>query len=129
MVSSASAALLALDVEYIELADSVSENDGAFMERDSVSQLLRDSGAAAMSSAASIPWLRPLALLSYVHRRTSPRLLAPPILRRIDCIAKELQLPPGWCHSSRSLSQVIYRITSAASAYIWSAWCYQAYLA
>ena len=49
MVSSASAAILALDVEYIELADSVSENDGAFMERDSVSQLLRDSGAAAMS--------------------------------------------------------------------------------
>jgi len=45
---------------------------------DSASQFSRDSGAAAMSSAAWIRLRRRQAPFSCVHRRTSPRFLAPP---------------------------------------------------
>jgi len=43
---------VALDVEHVELADQVAQNDGAFSGHDSASQFQRGSGAAALSSAA-----------------------------------------------------------------------------
>jgi hypothetical protein len=68
VIPTLTAALGALDVEHTELADEVAENDGAFT-RHSASQFLRDSGAAAMSSAAWILLQHPRALVWYVRRR------------------------------------------------------------
>jgi hypothetical protein len=87
VIPTPTAAFFALDVEHVELADQVSENDGTFTRHDSAAQFLHDSGAAAMSEAAWILLPRPLALLSCVHRRTSPRLLALPTVVRSDRIA------------------------------------------
>jgi hypothetical protein len=57
------------------------EDDGTFTRHDNVSH------AGAMSSAAGILLPRPLALLSCVRRRMSPRLLGPPSVSRSDQMA------------------------------------------
>ena len=94
MVSPASTALVAVDAQHVELADQVSENNGTVTRPDSVSQSARDSGAAAMSSAARILLPRPLAFVCYVHRRTSPPLLVPPSVgRSVMATASEVDTP------------------------------------
>jgi hypothetical protein len=91
VVSPAATALFVLNVEGVELADKVAKNNDA-VTRHNASQFSRDSAAAARSSAARLLLPRSLALLSCVHRRTSPRLPAPPSVGRIDQMAKALQV-------------------------------------
>jgi hypothetical protein len=52
MVAATPRTFCAFEVEHIEFADDVAENNGAVTRYDSASQFSRDNGAAAMSSAA-----------------------------------------------------------------------------
>jgi hypothetical protein len=72
------AALVALDTQHVELAHDVAEDDGA-VTRHSASRFSHGSGAAVLSSAERLPWLRSPALLLCVHRRTSPTIPGRPI--------------------------------------------------
>jgi hypothetical protein len=88
--------LWAGQADHVELGRSLAEREGAVgmsqpivtKHEGSASQSSRDSGAAARSSAAWILLPRPRALVWYVRRRMSPRLLGPPTVGRSDRMAK-----------------------------------------